>query len=38
MKKILSAVLEAGLLLCCLSIALGQTPQKPLENVFTLEL
>jgi hypothetical protein len=38
MKKILSAVLEAGVLLCCLSIVLGQTPQKPLENVLTLEL
>jgi len=38
MKKILSAVLEAGILLGCLSILLGQTPQKPLENVFTLEL
>jgi len=38
MKKILLAVLEAGILLCCLSIVLGQTSQKPLENVFTLEL
>jgi len=38
MKKILSSVLEACILLCCLSIALGQTTQKPLENVFTLEL
>jgi hypothetical protein len=38
MKKILLAVLEAGVLFGCLSIGLGQTPQKPLENVFTLEL
>jgi len=38
MKKILSTAIEACILLCCLSIALGQTPQKPLENVFTLEL